>query len=109
MITADGINMLESYIKSIVDHVEMRIGDTWYKASNTDVSVVTAKDKVTILGTAPKEVLVGETIEEVRVIAVNGATFCKRDVSIKRASNGMGFMYSCEIFISATEIFDSAD
>lgn len=106
MITANGIDLIENFIKSIVAYAEVRVGDTWYRAADTEVTVNTNEDKVTILATVSSEVAAGATIDRVRIKSINGKVFCEKETNITRSSNSTGVMYCCEIFITTSEIVD---
>lgn len=106
MITSDGIDLIEGFIKGIIAYAEVHVDDTWHKAADTEVTVNTGEDKVTILATVPSAVAAGSTIDKVRIKATNGKVFCEKETTIRRSSNSTGVLYSCEIFITASEIVD---
>lgn len=104
MITAQGIDMIGEAIKNMISHAEVRVGDTWHRAADTEVAANTGEDKVMILATIPGSVAAGNVIDEMRIISVRGEPFCQRTVNITRPSGSTGLTYACEIFIRANEI-----
>lgn len=98
MITVQGINKIEEFLRGTVGHINFVSGGTAYQASTTNVVVRTDLDRVMIFGVSPNELPIGATVTKMQVIDKQGQVFMEDEVLLTRSDvSGISYCFIIDI------------